>query len=117
MHFQFKREKEQKERDIIHAGVNFNKCGLSAVQTMEGEDLDKPSRTAQQHAQVAVHVEFGSPDSSALLPCASRFLPKLTAFVGKGEISSVLLIVLAFEFGFGWYSAWIAECFVCAHVR
>ncbi|CAN0025881.1 unnamed protein product [Pylaiella littoralis] len=48
----FKAEKEQREKDMIHAGVEFDKCGLSAVQTLEGEDPDKLSRTAQQHAQM-----------------------------------------------------------------
>lgn len=52
MYYQFKAEKEQREKDMIHAGVEFDKCGLSAVQTLEGEDPDKLSRTAQQHAQV-----------------------------------------------------------------
>lgn len=37
---------------MLHAGVDFDKCGASAVQRMSGEDPDKLSRTAQQRAQV-----------------------------------------------------------------
>lgn len=48
----FKHDKEQREKDMIHAGVDFDKCGLSAVQTMGGEDPDRLNRTAQQQAQV-----------------------------------------------------------------
>ncbi|CAM9875541.1 unnamed protein product [Ectocarpus sp. 6 AP-2014] len=48
----FKYDKEQREKDMIHAGVDFDKCGLSAVQTMGGEDPDRLNRTAQQQAQM-----------------------------------------------------------------
>ncbi|CAM9724661.1 unnamed protein product, partial [Scytosiphon promiscuus] len=49
---QFKQEKEQREKEMLHAGVDFDKCGPSAVQRMSGEDPDKLSRTAQQRAQM-----------------------------------------------------------------
>ena len=50
--FQFKDEKERREKDLLHAELDFDKCGLAAAQTMAGEDPGKLARTAQQHAQV-----------------------------------------------------------------
>lgn len=49
---QFKDEKERREKDLLHAELDFDKCGLAAVQTMAGEDPGKLARIAQQHAQV-----------------------------------------------------------------
>lgn len=49
---QFKNEKEQKEKDLIHAGVDFDACGASALQKMAGEDPGKATRVDKQRQQV-----------------------------------------------------------------
>lgn len=41
---------------MIHASLDFDACGVSAAQTMAGEDADKAARVSQQHAQVGVGV-------------------------------------------------------------
>eukprot|EP00903_Cladosiphon_okamuranus_P013743 g12794.t1 len=48
----FKDEKERREKDLLHAELDLNKCGLAAAQTMAGEDPGKLARTAQQQAQM-----------------------------------------------------------------
>lgn len=54
--FQYKDERERREKDLLHSELDFDKCGLAAAQTMAGEDPGKLARTAQQHAQVSFHL-------------------------------------------------------------
>lgn len=53
--------KEQKEKDDIHRGVDFENCGTSAVQKMAGEDRGKAARIQQQRAQARCTATVAAP--------------------------------------------------------
>lgn len=70
--FQFKEDKERGEKDLLHADLDFDKCGLAAAQTMAGEDPGKLARTAQQHAQVSLFPLSKATNPAAFPGCLLR---------------------------------------------